>query len=124
MTRLLVALTISTMLAVPALAADMPCSDFMAMDAAGQMAAMEDAMSADGAMAEGAMADGEMAEGAMAEGEMADGAMAEGEMADGAMADGEMAEDGMAAEGGMDAMVAACTAHPDMSVMEAMGAMQ
>lgn len=119
MTRLLVALTISTMLAVPALAADMPCSDFMAMDAAGQMAAMEDAMSADGAMA-----DGEMADGAMAEGEMADGAMAEGEMADGAMADGEMAEDGMAAEGGMDAMVAACTAHPDMSVMEAMGAMQ
>ena len=118
MTRLLAALTMTTMLAMPAFAADMPCSDFMAMDSAGQMAAMEDAMAADGAMADDAMAaDGAMADDAMA----SDDAMgAEGDMA----TDDAMAADGMAAEGGMEAMVAACTAHPDMTVMEAMGAMQ
>lgn len=98
MNRLLAALALSTALTFPAFAQDMPqdiaCSTFLAMSETDQMEAFDAAMSADTMTTDDAMATGD--------------AMA---------TDDAMAADAMAA------MVAMCTANPDMMIMDAMHSM-
>jgi hypothetical protein len=81
----------------------MSCADFVAMDEAGQMAAMTPAEGGMMAPAEGGM--------------MASDGDAGGMMASGGDAGGMMAED----HGAM-AAASACAAHPDMTVGDAMKA--
>lgn len=80
-------------------AANLTCAEFLAMDS-------------DGMMAAGAAM-------AMADDAMADDAMADDAMADDAMADDPMADDAMA-DDMSDAIVDACTAHPQATVADAM----
>lgn len=82
----------------------MTCAEFLAMDAAGMASASEAV-----AMAGDAMAGDAMAVDAMAGDAMADDAMAGDAMADDAMA-------GDTVEG----ITAACTAHPDAKVVDAL----
>jgi hypothetical protein len=99
MTRIFAALLMTTALAAPAfaetMAKDMACSAFTAMDSAGMMTAMNDAMMAGDAMASGdtmAATDTTKTGDAMA----------------------------MSPEDSMAALVKTCTEHPDMMVMDAM----
>jgi hypothetical protein len=129
MKRLILALSLSTALSTPGFAQDMPqdiaCSTFMAMSHDDQMAAMSDAMAVDMKMPEDAMAaDGAMAtDDAMA----ADSAMVTDDAmaADDTTVTGDaMASDGaMASDDAMAALVATCTANPDMMIMDAMHSM-
>lgn len=89
--------------------ADMTCATFSAMDATGQMQAM-DAMAAQGT-AGGAMATHGNATGAMASGAMATDAAASGAMADTGM---------MASHDDLMATVDACAGHADMMAVDAM----
>lgn len=117
MTRLFLALALSTALTAPAFAEtmvqDVTCTAFLAMGHDDMMATMTDAMAADAMATDGAMAADATAP--------ADGAMATDATAP---ADGAMAADGaMSADDQMAAMVKACTAHPDMMAMDAMNMM-
>jgi hypothetical protein len=103
---LFLALAISAALTAPVfadtMAADVTCSAFMAMSHDDQMGAMTAGMEADAMAADGAMATDTTT------------------TASDAMADAPA----MSADDEMAAMVAACTAHPDMMAMDAMHMMQ
>ncbi len=107
MNRFFLVIAMSAALAAPALAEgmaqDVACSAFRAMSHDDMMAATAAAMSSD-AMSSDAMSSDPMA---------TDGAAA---TTDGAMA----TDSAMSADDQMAAMVKACTAHPDMMVMDAM----
>lgn len=77
----------------------MTCAEFLAMDAAGMASASEAV--------------------AMAGDAMADDAMAGDAMADDAMAGDAMADDAMAGDT-VEGITAACTAHPDAKVVDAL----
>ncbi|MEO8244272.1 MAG: hypothetical protein ABI832_18370 [bacterium] len=107
MNRLFLALAISTALTAPAfadtMAADVTCSAFMAMGHDDQMGAMTAGMEADKMAADGAMATDTTTTTA---------------------GDAMAAAPAMSADEEMAAMVAACTAHPDMMAMDAMHMMK
>ena len=103
MNRLLLAFALSISLTSPVFAEgsaqDVACSAFMAMGHDDQMAAMTAAMSSDAMAAEGAMATDGTAK--------VDDAM-------------QAASGAMSADDQMAAMVKACKAHPDTTMMDAM----
>ena len=121
MKQVLVALALTGVVSAPALAqdamnADPSCTDYMAMDAEGQMMAME---SMGTGMDPDSMSE-EMESDAMAADSNED--MAEGEAADAMAADpaGAMAGEEMTPGDMMAGATEACTAHPDATVSDAM----
>lgn len=118
MKRVILAIALSGVFAVPAFAQDsgmaaekMSCAEFTAMDADGQMKAVETMQMASDNMASGEMKSGEMTSGQMEMGQTSSGEMKSGEMASG---DSMMSDDMVAA------VAKACEGHPDMMAMDAM----
>jgi hypothetical protein len=121
MKTILTTTALTLMLAMPAFAqsgSDLTCADFLALDEAGQMAAVEALHSGD-MMADDMAAD-DMAADDMAADDMAADDMASDDMAADDMAADDMAADDMAAEATVASVTTACADAPESMISDTM----
>ena len=111
MKTILTTTALTLMLAMPAFAqsgSDLTCADFLALDEAGQMAAVE------------ALHSGDMMADDMAADDMAADDMAADDMASDDMASDDMAADDMAADATVASVTAACADAPESMISDTM----
>ena len=116
MKTILTTTALTLMLAMPAFAqsgSDLTCADFLALDEAGQMAAVE-------ALHSGDMMADDMAADDMAADDMAADDMAADDMASDDMASDDMAADDMAADATVASVTAACADAPESMISDTM----